>query len=391
MPKKGNVLIFQGGGVTPVINQSLAGVVQAAVSSRQFGGIYGASNGLDGVLQEDFRDLRRVSAAAWRRVSATPGAALGSSRRRLKPEDVEQALDILHARDVTTLLPIGGNDSAESAHSLATVAVGRRQDLRVVVVPKTIDNDLPEMDHCPGYGSAARFIALATMGVGRDAESMGEASPITVLEVMGRNAGWLAAASTLGKSEERDPPHFVAFPEVLFDQDVFIARIEGAYRRFGFAVAVVCENLKGPNGPLGHEGEPLYVDQFDHPYFQSPGQHLATTLSRRMGLRVRFEKPGAIQRSLVGCVSAVDASEAYEAGARAVSAALGGQTDAMVTLLRGRERVYRCRFGVAPLTKIATKERVLPTGFMEDGLPSNAFITYAKPLVGLLPVFARLD
>ena len=390
---QGNVLVFQSGGVTPVINQSLAGVVSASLGSGRVDAVYGAVHGLEGLLAEQFKDLGRLSKRQLSTVARTPGAVLGSARRRLRAEETEKALSVLKRMDVRYLFPIGGNDSAETAHRLALGAQSAGQDLRIVAVPKTVDNDLPEMDHCPGYGSAARFVALATMGAGRDAESMGEASPVTILEVMGRNAGWLAAAAVLGKREERDAPHVVCFPEHVFDEDAFMTRMEDAYRRWGFALAVVNENLKGPGGPLGHQGEPLYVDDFGHPYYQSPAQYLAGRLSKHLRVRVRAEKPGTIQRSLVPCISSADASEAHMAGAAAVKRALDGQTDVMVTLLRANTPTYRCETGVAPLEAIAAKERLLPAEYMDvaSALPTPAFVRYARPLIGApLPRFGRV-
>lgn len=389
----GNALVFQSGGVTPVINQSLAGVVSAILDSGRVDTVYGAVHGMEGLLAEQFKDLGCLSKRQLSVIARTPGAVLGSARRRLRAEETEKALAILKRMDVRYLFPIGGNDSAETANRLALGAKAAGHDLRIVAVPKTVDNDLPEMDHCPGYGSAARFVALATMGAGRDAESMGEASPVTILEVMGRNAGWLAAAAVLGKREERDAPHVICFPEHVFDEALFVTRMEDAYRRWGFALAVVNENLKGPGGPLGHQGEPLYVDDFGHPYFQSPAQYLAVRLSKHLRVRVRAEKPGTIQRSLVPCISSADAAEARMAGEAAVRAALAGQTDVMVTLMRAEGPAYRCYTGVARLEAIAAKERLLPPEYMDGAtaLPTQAFIHYARPLIGPpLPRFGRV-
>ena len=389
---KQHALVLQAGGVTAVINQSLAGVVTEWLRLGTTGEVYGAVHGLDGLLKQDFLDLRRQPSRLWGAVARTPGAALGSARRKLRPEEVPQSVQTLARLGVGFLFPIGGNDTAESAHLLAQAAQDAGTPLRVVAVPKTIDNDLPETDHCPGYGSAARFAALATMGAGRDAEAMGQASPVTILEVMGRNAGWLAAASALGKREPRDAPHVIAVPERPFDEAGFIARVEGAYGAHGFAVAVVSENLRAPEGPVGHQGQPLYVDDFGHPYYPSPAQHLAGVLSRRLKVRVRHERPGTIQRSLAACTSRVDAREAFLAGRMAVRSALEGRTDVMVTLLREEGRRYQCTTGLAPLEAIAGRERPLPPEYFdfEAGLPTPAFHDYARPLVGPLPRFARL-
>ena len=391
-PSKGNAIIFQAGGVTAVINQSLAGIVQEGLG--HFGEMYGAVHGLEGILKREFRDLRRQPPRVWRAVARTPGAALGSARRKLRPEEVESVMATFRRLEVRFLFPIGGNDSAETAHRLAQAARATGQPLNVVAVPKTLDNDLPETDHCPGYGSSARFVALAVMGAGRDAESMGAASPITIIEVMGRNAGWLAAAAGLAKREERDAPHLVCLPETAFDEERSLARMEDAYRRWGYALAVVNENLKGPDGPLGHLGEPLYVDDFGHKYYQSPAQYLAERLSRRLGVRVRHEKPGTIQRSLAPCTSTVDAREAFEVGQAAVRYALEGHTDVMVTLVREAGPRYHCTTGLAPLEAIAGKERLLPPEYIDPatGMPTEAFLKYARPLIGApLPRFGRLQ
>jgi len=390
---KDNLLVLQSGGVTAVINQSLAGVVQEAIGQGDFGEVYGAVHGLEGLLRQDLVDLRRQPKRVWPGIARTPGAALGSGRRKLRAQELLEVMQTLQEYGITYLFTIGGNDSAETAHSLAQQARATDQKLRVVVVPKTVDNDLPATDHCPGYGSAARFVALATMGSGRDAESMGQASPITILEVMGRNAGWLAAASALGKREERDAPHLICFPETPLDEEDFITRMEEIYRRWGFAVAVVNENLKEPGGPLGHQEEPLYVDDFGHKYFQSPAQYLATQLSRRLKVRVRYERPGTIQRSLVACTSRVDAAEAFLVGQMAVRYALEGHSDVMVSLQREPGPGYRCSTGLAPLEAVAGQERLLPPEFVDAaaGLVTEKFLEYAGPLIGgELPRFARL-
>jgi 6-phosphofructokinase 1 len=390
---EGNVLVFQSGGVTAVINQSLAGVVQEALRQQAFGKIYGAVHGLEGMLKQEFVDLGGQPRGVWRDVARTPAAALGSGRRRLRPEDLPQVMQTLERLGITYLFTIGGNDSAETAHLIAQEAQATHRELRVMVVPKTVDNDLPVTDHCPGYGSSARFVALATMGAGRDAEAMGQASPITLLEVMGRNAGWLAAAAALGKREERDAPHLVCIPERQLDEEDFLDRVEEAYRRWGFAVAVVNENVRGPEGPLGHRGDPLYVDDFGHPYFQSPAQYLAGQVSRRLKVRARFEKPGTIQRSLVTCTSKVDAQEAFLVGQMAVRYALGGHTDLMVTLVREPGKQYRCSTGLVPLEAVAGQERLLPEAYLDSAssLPTPEFLKYARPLAGgALPRFGRL-
>ena len=384
---------MQSGGPTPVLNRSLAGVVGEATRSGAFGDVYGARRGVEGLLAGDLIPLAAVSEAHWRRVESTPGAALGSTRRKLRDEDLSAILEVLSARRVTVCFIIGGNDSAETGHTLGLTAPASGYDLRVVNVPKTIDNDLVLTDHTPGYGSAARFVALATMGAGRDAESMGAAAPVTVIEVMGRDAGWLAAASTLGKREERDAPHVVCVPEAPVDEDAFVAAVEEALRRFGFTVAVVSDNVRGAEGPLGGDAEPWHVDDFGHAYYDSPARHLARLVSRRLGVRARHEAPGTIQRSLAACVSDADAREAELVGRAAVRYALDGHTDEIVTLRRLDGPDYAVETGLAPLAEVAGRVRRMPPELFDaaTGLATDRFASYALPLIGgPLPEFGRL-
>ena len=388
-----NILVMQSGGCTPVLNRSLMGVVQEASELRAFGQIYGAAHGVEGVLRQDLIDLGRLSKAAWGRIARTPGAALGSTRRKLQQEDLQPVLDVLSKNDIRCLFIIGGNDSAETGHSISLHCRAAGYALRVVNVPKTIDNDLPLTDHTPGYGSAARFIALATMGAGQDAKAMGQASPITIMEVMGRDAGWLAASAALAKKEEGDAPHIICVPELPVDENRVLSHIEEAYRRFGFAVAVIAENVRGPNGVLGSQEEPWFVDDFGHPYYDGPGRYLAGLASRHLKVRVRHEKPGTVQRSFMGCVSRSDAQEAEMAGRAAVRYALDGHTDQIVTLVREPGKQYSCSYGLAPLEQVAGKVKTMPDKYLD---PANEFVTaefidYVRPLVGSpLPRLGRI-
>ncbi|MEE9284185.1 MAG: 6-phosphofructokinase, partial [Dehalococcoidia bacterium] len=232
---KDNALVLQSGGPTPVMNRSLTGIVQEALRQDAFDTIYGAVHGMDGLLGQHFIDLGRQPKRLWPAIARTPGAALGSARRKLEPGQIEEALDVLERAGVRCLLSIGGNDSAENAHLLARAAAETGRPLTVIAVPKTVDNDLPETDHCPGYGSAARFIAVATMGAGREAEALRHTVPVTVLEVMGRNAGWLSVAAALGKRDQRGAPQFVVSPETPVVEDWLVSMAVEALRGWGFA------------------------------------------------------------------------------------------------------------------------------------------------------------
>ena len=257
--------------------------------------------------------------------------------------------------------------------------------LAVINIPKTIDNDLVLTDHSPGYGSAARFVALATMGAGRDAEAMGIAAPITIIEVMGRDAGWLAAASAFAKRDERDAPHFIGIPEIPLDETRFLDRIEDAYRRYGFALAVIAENVRDTKGaPIGEQGEPYYTDDFGHPYYEGPAKHLSVLVSRRLGVRTRHEKPGTIQRSLMACVSHTDAQEAEQAGRAAIRHALAGDADIIITLQRAPGDEYACATATAQLADVGGKVKRMPPDYID---PANHFVTpafldYARAFAG---------
>ncbi len=390
-----NALVMQSGGCTPVLNRSLYGLAQEALAHPdRIGALYGAAYGLEGLLQSNLIDLRATSASEWWRVANTPGAALGSTRRKLRPEDTPIILDIMRRHNIGYWFIIGGNDSALTGHQVGQAADAAGLPLAVINVPKTIDNDLVLTDHSPGYGSAARFVALATMGAARDAESMGIASPITILEVMGRDAGWLAAASAFAKRDARDAPHFIGLPEIPLDETRFLDAMETAYRRHGFAVAVVAENARDRSGnPIGAQDAPYHTDDFGHAYYDGPAKRLAALTSRRLGVRARHEKPGTIQRSLMACLSSTDAREAESAGRAALRYALDGNRDIIVTLQRAAGPDYACATSSAPLADVGGKVKRMPPQFLDaaNNFVTQEFLNYARPLLGDdLPTYGRL-
>ncbi len=374
---------MQSGGSTAVLNRSLAGVVRTAARSPAFGRILGVVRGIQGLVEGRFVELGGIPGSRWDAISRTPGGILGSTRRKLGPSEVDESLKQIEAMGIGYCFIIGGNDSAENGHTLEMEARRAGLPLSVVNVPKTIDNDLLATDHSPGYGSAARFIALATMGIGRDVETMGPAAPLAVLEVMGRDAGWLAAASVLGKREDRDAPHVVIVPEEPVVEDHFLGLVEDAYARYGTAVVVAAENARGEHGVLG-PGEPWYVDDFGHPYYEGAGRYLSELVGRRLGARVRYEKPGSIQRSLAESVSRTDALEAEMAGRAAVMYAEEGATGVMVTLEREPGDLYACRTGTAALEEVAGGVKTLPSSMYDPAysMPTADFAAYAEPLIG---------
>lgn len=388
-----NVLVLQSGGPTPVLNRSLYGVVAEASADPRVGRVYGARHGIEGVLRDDLIDLGEQPPGILEGTARQPGAALGSTRHSLTEDEMPAVLDRLDRRGIRYLHVIGGNDSAETGHRIAAAAAGAGLPLGVVNVPKTVDNDLVMTDHTPGYGSAARFIALATLGCGLDAEAMARVAPITIIEVMGRDAGWLPAAAALARREERDAPHVLGLPEVPVDEERFLGAIEDAYRRHGFAVVVMSEKTSTSTGVLGASAEPNYVDTFGHEYYDPPARYVARVLAKRLGVRVRDEEPGTIQRSFSGAASAVDGEEAEAAGRAAVRYALEGVTSVMVSFERPSTGPYACEITTAPLAEVAGAVRTLPPEYLdpERYLVTDAFLDYARPLVGdPLPVPSRL-
>lgn len=388
-----NLLIMQSGGPTPVINRSLFGVCDEAAKSCAFTGIFGARGGVEGVLGDRLFDLTTVSSTAWPPIANAPGAALGTTRKKFADADLPEVIDFIERREITHWLIIGGNDSASTALTVGAAANDAGLDLRVLLVPKTVDNDLVGTDHSPGYGSAARFVAAATQGAGRDAEAMGPAAPITVVEVAGRDSGWLAAASVLGKRDSQDAPHLVITPEIAFDQLQVLSVVEKAYRQFGLAVAVIQENVRDSDGrPLIGDGIPLHVDDFGNEYHEGAGRYLTTLVANHLNVRVRYDRPGTIQRSMAELVSSVDAQEAEQVGRAGVRHALDGETNQMVSIVRVADDPYASETGLTPLEPVAgTHKTISPEYLDSEGMPNGMFLDYARPLIGdPLPTFGRI-
>ncbi len=392
---RGGLIVGQSGGPTAVINASLVGVIHEAQRHPAITHVLGALHGVEGIIRGDVVDLGREDPATLEAVRHTPSAALGSNRYKLRPDDPERIFATLAALGVRYFVYIGGNDSADTAHRVATVAAERGYPLRAVSVPKTIDNDLPFTDHCPGYGSIARYIAIAALDAGRDTEAMRKTDPVKLLEVPGRNAGWVAAASALARRDELDAPHLIFPPERRLSLDRFLDSIQRTYDRLGFVVAVVAETVRGEDGePIGAAAPEMgTVDAFGHRRLAGAAAYLCRETASRLGLRARWDKPGTLSRSSMVCASEVDLEEAYLVGQQAVRAALRGETDRMVTLVRESTRPYRISTGLAPLADIANRERLLPDEYVTpDGTGvTPAFLDYARPLIGgPLPEYGRL-
>ncbi len=390
----GNLIIGQSGGATAVINASLAGAVETALQDQRVGQIYGMLHGIQGLLQDDIIDLRSQPASLWTALKATPSAALGSCRYKLDDNDLVRVIEIFRRHEIHALLYIGGNDSADTTHRIAQAALAQHYELRAISLPKTIDNDLPLTDHCPGYGSAARFIAMATMDSSMNTLSIPWHYPIKVIETMGRDAGWLTAAAALGKRAESDPPHILLPPEKVFQADPFLAQVEEIYRRLGYVVVVAAETLRDEDGhALGASGQ-TGTDAFQHPLLSGAAQYLVELVKARLKLRARFDKPGDLQRMASFYVSEVDRDEAYLVGQAGVQALLNDSSDTMVILVRQSEPVYHCTTALADLHEIANVQRLLPANYLDANqtMVTPAFVEYALPLLGSpLPAYPKLE
>lgn len=393
IPLHGNLLVAHGGGPTAVLNASLYGVIHEARRHAAIESLYGARYGTEGLLAGNLVDLRLQHPETIEALPHTPGSVLGSSRRRIEPTDYGRILEQLRKHNIRFLFLTGGNGSMLAADRLGKHAEERSWEMRLLGVPKTVDNDLILTDHTPGYGSAARYLAITALELGRDNEAL--PFPVEILETMGRNTGWLAASTLLAAPEPEDGPQLVYVPEVPFTPERFLRDVESVYRRLGRVVAVVAEGLQDARGqPVA--GSPLETDRdgLGRPLYGNVSAHLAELVGRELRLRVRNDKPGLCARASRDHVSPVDRLEAKRCGEIAVRRILDGATRMMVTIERVSSSPYRCEFGLAPLEKVAGRERAMPREFMnpEGNYPSAAFRDYALPLVGeCLPRYLRLE
>ncbi len=390
---RGNMVIAQSGGPSMVINQSLVGAVIEARAQRGIGDIVGARHGIRGILETDFTDLRKPTLRHLEAVAQTPSSALGTIRRKPSREDCIRLFEVLHAHAIRYFFYIGGNDSAETAHIIHETARREGCDIGCYHIPKTIDNDLRENDHTPGYGSAARFVACAVMGDDLDNRAMGG---VKIDIVMGRHAGFLTAAAALGRQRADDGPHLVYLPERPFNLERFADDVQAVYARLGRCVVAVSEGIVDANGvPIAT----AFIKEKDaHGNVQLSGSGalgdlLAATVKARTGIaRVRADTFGYLQRSFPGIASETDAAEARQAGIEAVRFALGGAEGGSIAIRRLAGKRYAVRFEPVPLCKVARDTRHMPARFINraGNNVTQAFLDYAAPLAGPLPPVALL-
>jgi len=391
--KKANALIIQAGGPTAVINQTLVGVVLEARKYSQISKIYGAKHGIVGILKQDFVDLTDYPADQLELIAQTPGSALGSTRDKADEEYCKKIFAILKMHDIEFLFWIGGNDGASNCGIINAAAKADNYELHVIHVPKTIDNDLLVTDHCPGFGSAAKFVASAFAGVNLDNSAL---PGVYIGVVMGRHAGFLTAASVLAKKYSDDGPHLIYLPEKPFNIHYFVRDVKEVYEKYGRCVVAVSEGI------VDEDDMPIalklskQIERDAHGNVQLSGSGVLGDLlaeeirSKAEIKRVRADTLGYLQRSFLGCVSETDAKEAREVGQQAVRFAMSGDVDGSVVMKRSGD--YNINYELVELSQVACGTKPMPDEFIAgtNGVTS-AFIDYVKPLVGELSVVERLD
>jgi 6-phosphofructokinase 1 len=381
----GKILVAQGGGPTAVINQSLVGVALEARRFQNVQRIYGARHGVRGIVDENFVDLTQETSHNLEAVARTPASALGSTRDKPDLKYCQEIFKVLKAHEIEHFFYIGGNDSADTVRIVAEEAAAAHYPLRAIHIPKTIDNDLVGNDHTPGYPSAARFVAQAFAGANLDNAAL---PGVYVGVVMGRHAGFLTAASALGKKFPEDGPHLIYLPERTFSIDSFLADVKATMERFGRCVVAVSEGIHDASGVpiLSQLAQDIERDAHGNVQLSGTGalaDLLCEHIKARLGLkRVRGDTFGYLQRSFVGCVSDIDAREAREVGEKAVQYALWGQASGSVAIRR--TGFYSADFVLQPLADVAGKTRVMEDEFISaSGTDiTDAFRLYLRPLLG---------
>ena len=376
---KGNMLIAHGGGPTPVINSSLLGAVREAKLHPEIETIYGARFGAEGILAGDLLDLGQVDRENLALLAKTPASALGSCRRKLTDADYPAVLECFKRFNIRYFFYNGGNDSMDTCNKIYQLATQSGYELRVIGIPKTIDNDLAVTDHCPGFGSAAKYAAVSALEIAQDASAL--PIHVVVMELMGRNAGWITAASALF-ADKMPCEHLVYLPEVAFDKTAFLAAVKEKFAKGKGLLVTISEGIHYADGsPVADSG---VMDGFGHKVPGGAAQTLCDMIMAETGLKARSEKPGLLGRVSVALMSPVDQREAEEAGAVAVRSAVEGKTGFMVGFQADRTPAYTCKTCLIPLEDVANAEKKFPLGWIgQDGCSiDKAFIDYCLPLLG---------
>lgn len=371
-----NAFYAQSGGVTAVINASAAGVIEAAREHKDLiGKVYAGRNGIIGALTEELIDTSKESAKSIRALTHTPGGAFGSCRYKLKSleqnrAEYERLIEVFRAHDIGYFFYNGGGDSADTCLKVSQLAETLGYPITAVHVPKTVDNDLPITDFCPGFGSVAKYTAVSVREAGLDIASMcATSTKVFIMEAMGRHAGWIAAAAGLASEKEGQPPHIILFPEIAFDEAAFLARVDACVKQYGYCVIVVSEGAKNAEGVfLADAGT---VDAFGHKQLGGVAPALAAMVKNKLGYKYHWAVPDYLQRSARHIASDIDVRMAYETGRAAVEYAMGGKHAVMPAIQRSTIASGKIKWSITdvPLSKVANVEKMMPRNFIsKDGL-----------------------
>ena len=383
-----NAFYAQSGGVTAVINASACGVIEAAREHRdRIGKLYAGRNGILGALHEDLIDTSRESKSAIAALRHTPGGAFGSARYKLKGLDqnraeYERLIEVFRAHDIGYFFYNGGGDSMDTAHKVAQLSKELKFPITCIGVPKTVDNDLPVTDNCPGFGSVAKYVAVSTREAALDVASMAKTSTrVFILEVMGRHAGWIAAAGGLAGEGPDEAPHIILFPEIPFDEEAFLKRVRETVDRNEYCVIVVSEGVRYADGRFLAEAGSR--DAFGHAQLGGVAASLAALIKDKLKLKHHYAIADYLQRSARHIASRVDVEQAYAVGRAAVELALAGENAVMPTIVRKSDSPYRWTIGQVPLARVANKEKMLPRSYVSrDGFSITAACRrYLLPLI----------
>ena len=383
-----NAIYAQSGGVTAVINASACGVIETARAHRkQIGRVYAGRFGIIGVLEENLIDTGAESAASIRALMQTPAGAFGSCRHKLKSlednrAEYERLIEVFRAHDIGYFFYNGGGDSADTCLKVSQLSESMGYPLQAIHVPKTIDNDLPHTDNSPGFGSVAKYVAVSTREAALDVASMCSSSTkVFVLEVMGRHAGWIAAAAGLAAEEEGDAPHIILFPEIAFNRKKFIARVKSCVKKYGYCVVVASEGTQTADGQFLSDAGTR--DAFGHAQLGGLAPHLAGMVRDELGYKYHWAVADYLQRSARHIASQTDVDQAYAVGKAAVEMAVAGRNAVMPSIVRGKGRGYRWRIGEAPLEEVANVEKMMPRNYITgDGFGiTDEARAYLAPLI----------
>ena len=386
---KANAFYAQSGGVTAVIHATACGVLQTAAEHKDIiGKVLVGANGIVGALNEELIDASKESKRAIAGLRTTPGGAFGSCRYKLKPyaedpREYHRLIEVFKAHNIRYFFYNGGGDSQDTANKVSQLGARVGYPLQCIGVPKTVDNDLPITDCCPGFGSVAKYVAVSTKEAALDIESMcATSTKVFVLEVMGRHAGWIAAAGALAREQAGDPPHIILLPEVPFNQQQFLRRVKATVAEKGFCVVVVSEGMRLANGKfVGESG--ASKDAFGHAQLGGVAPVIANMVTAKLGFKNHWAVADYLQRSARHVASATDVEQAYALGCAAVKLAVAGKTAVMPTIVRTNDSPYRWKIGEAKLSKVANVERFMPKSYItKDGFDITArAMRYLRPLI----------